>query len=98
MKHTPGPWSISAIRGFDKKVVMAGNITIADCRCVDQAEANAEYIVKAVNSHEELLGQLKNAVARSSFQGISEARKAIANAEGGSKWKAIQSTIDIGKK
>ena len=58
-KHTPTPWKL------DKWGLIQGdNTDIANTNdtWVDEgvAEANAAYIVKAVNSHEALLKALKN--------------------------------------
>lgn len=62
-KHTPMPWWLdddgNIASGFG-----VSYITIADPRCskaIDPQEidANAEFIIRAVNSHEELLETLK---------------------------------------
>ena len=54
-KHTPTPWDDSMIR----KSLIPAMVKI-NGYSMRTAEANVEYIVKAVNSHEELLEACKN--------------------------------------
>lgn len=73
-KHTPTPWSIVSETlvvgesGLRRDIV---NVASTDCGNTDaenqyerrqQNKANAEFIVRAVNSHEKLLTQLQNAL------------------------------------
>jgi len=58
MEHTPTPWEN---RGY---YVVANGMHVAECLPrqkpqVKECEANAAFIVRAVNSHEELIGALK---------------------------------------
>ncbi len=93
MKPTPGPWTVSTITGHRLRVVMAGPLVIADCRSVDSAEGNAEFIVRACNSHEELLEAAKKECQRAhgelsyeeSIKAIKGLEQAIAHAERESK-------------
>ena len=94
-KHTPGPWEI---RDNQEIIVREGGGTvrlIAQCHAGHSPErsANAAYIVRACNSHEELLQALKVLLDHTeeqyphfeSIRGINDkekARAAIANAEG----------------
>lgn len=58
-KHTPTPWINHQItnNGRSQNVICYGDNPIAKCMggFVDSAEANAAFIVKAVNSHEALV-------------------------------------------
>jgi len=104
-KHTPTPW-VKSIVQFDKsewaKLWNKNQICIAkgiDITAIvygpdDQEEANAAFIVRAINSHEELLQALKDLAReidlrklniRKDFSLMSAhafALKAIAKAEG----------------
>jgi len=91
-KRTAGPW-IEDLNGACNEVRLI-DIKDGEYLCTVETEGTfdnpsvstntpkAEFIMRACNSHEELLRQLKNAVKRASFQGISEAVAAIAKAEG----------------
>jgi len=67
-KHTPTPWQITDYQGDDKRVIIGpDNELIADCY-PDSSEDynipenymnNAALILRAVNSHEGLLGFVK---------------------------------------
>jgi len=67
--HTPGPmysvlpWHLGPHYRTD---IMNRNGFVAECRpmMTPLAEANAEFIVRACNSHEELLAALKRLAAR----------------------------------
>ena len=60
-KHTPVPWFVGEGNFIEDE---QGN-TIADPRCMnptedhEEMEANAEFIVRAVNCHDELVAQLE---------------------------------------
>ena len=60
MKHTPGPWFVSSIKGDDGIMVGAGDGSdlVADVRLVLEAEQNA-YLIAAAP---ELLEACKNAL------------------------------------
>ena len=65
MKHTPGPWVAQAIKGHNntlvyKRIVANGEpIAFAGVYKGHNAEANAEFIVRACNSHYDLLESCK---------------------------------------
>lgn len=86
-KHTPTPWEV---KGNLNKIENAKGLTVCDLRSntVD-ADADAEFIVRAVNSHEELLAVVRNLVTCMDAEPdgfhvafIAQAKKAIAKAEG----------------
>jgi hypothetical protein len=69
-KHTPGPWKARILRspGYhptidilaDKKPPVVGWLGFDDCDTPDgEHEANAAYIVRAVNCHDELVSVLE---------------------------------------
>lgn len=101
-KHTPGPWksdemaedmALFHITGPDGRRVASVDCRTTFMEDVDEAAANAAFIVRAVNCHEELLAALKSMVsAFHPTQGGSDiycdaatnaARAAIAKAERG---------------
>lgn len=62
-KHTPTPWTLDAY----KDVIGADDVTVASVYCtvqggVDMDDLNAAFIVRAVNSHEQLVTALNRAV------------------------------------
>ena len=63
-KHTPGPWIASGcvVYGGDGKAVadlVAGVCNVPSTRHPDVVEANAAFIVRAVNNHAKLLAALE---------------------------------------
>lgn len=63
--HTPTPWKVGTwkdVKG-DKTVIKSGAIVIADIQWQlnDEEEANAAFIVRAVNNYSEMLEALKQA-------------------------------------
>lgn len=62
--HTPTPWIV--VNGLNMPEIRANNTSIADIRFNGHNEvhgqANAAFIVRAVNSHEALLASLKELV------------------------------------
>ena len=70
--HTPGPWKavgkvyVAGPTGASiaRMIVMAGSSVQKDCLNEETAQANAEYIVRAVNNHDELVSSLKAIIAR----------------------------------
>lgn len=72
VSHTPIPWTTEEYQGEPKRIVVGpNNEMIADCyadssddiNLPENYKANADFIVRAVNSHEELLAALKLARA-----------------------------------
>jgi len=70
MKHTPTPWKLSLIEkeGLSNVCIVDSKLTpIAKIKivgdCLDNYNANAEHIIKAVNSHEYLIECLKDVLA-----------------------------------
>lgn len=91
--HTPTPWKVDGF-GITSKVF---NIATLDTTAKDmddnqigigELSANAAFIVKACNVHEELIETLKNLVAYSvdchvgGAPVVAEAREVLAKAEG----------------
>lgn len=83
--HTPLPWmpeSKLTPDGADLLIVSADYIVIADCRASDgrqghypecvEADANAELICRAVNSHQELLDGCREALALLQSHGLGD--------------------------
>ena len=68
-KHTPGPWSfngaatISAESKFIAVVAIDKRYTLLEIPEVREQQANAEFIVRACNSHDELVGVVNELVA-----------------------------------
>jgi len=90
--HTPGPWyihhnKVDIISSQDRFLIAHVSTEYRG----NEYEANAEFIVRACNDHDELLTQLKLAksmlVAKSNIRigDLDEIEQAIAKAEGGSK-------------
>ena len=67
MKHTPTPWKVIEKEGMwdDKLDIMtANNITrIASLSQTNNDIANAQFIVKAVNQHDELVSAVSQALS-----------------------------------
>ena len=64
--HTPTPWDVVAYynedtksHDFDISADGGGGDMVADLKGLDNAEANATIIVRAVNSHEKLVAALE---------------------------------------
>lgn len=95
MKHTPTPWrTVAGYGGIN--VIGANEYGVALVHQLvglnaPQTEANAEFIVRAVNCHDELLAACKAALGSfekyetqfTSHPLFGELRAAIAKAEGG---------------
>lgn len=69
-KHTPTPWHINHDRNEQPNIYGPTNddwVAVCPHQCVQQlqviANANAEFIVRACNAHDELLEALKSASA-----------------------------------
>ena len=65
-KHTPGPWAVDSDTGHDYVLAPPldeneGGATII-CRMGLESDANAEYIVRACNNHDDLLEALRSIV------------------------------------
>ena len=60
MTHTPTPWK----QGFkDNQCIYADYKNVANVQCREKEwQANAEFIVRAVNAHEELVEACKGAI------------------------------------
>lgn len=93
-KHTPTPWKLNDNGITISKVTIPDvylEIATIDCRALEIDKANAELIVKAVNSHEELINFTKDMVnafdeAKGNYDSkwgaiITRGVKAIAKAE-----------------
>lgn len=89
-KHTPTPWKVSSWYDKDKGknlvIKSTDNKIIADMQWqIDDTEkANADFLTRAVNSHEQLLLAVKGFRQYLSLDGrqISELDEIIAKAEG----------------
>ncbi len=99
MKHTPGPWDYG--RNSLQVYAKESGEHIADVRAphssMELAIANAQFIVRACNCHEELVDALSNLVNRIYHNAqafhelpqvmqndlINQAKQAIAKAKGG---------------
>lgn len=60
-QHTPTPWKVHAeinVFGPDGSSVL-GKTSNSDPGVIDEVKANAAFIVRAVNAHEELLAMVK---------------------------------------
>ncbi len=95
-KHSPLPWSLDfedrCIHGSDKEFVThISESRFYDGRKDDTAKVNAEFIVKAVNSHYDLLEACKYVVENTHCSDLGYngdvLRKAIAKAEGGENYE-----------
>ncbi len=67
-KHTPGPWTVSVGK---KSRIMAREIILAECwdevygpETQAESEANAAFIVRACNAHEDLLNACEVALSQ----------------------------------
>ena len=91
LQHTPTPWSIGR-----RRWITGGNVDIARIHSVSkigeaEAVANAEFIIRACNSHDALLSALEMALRMMEAEGLDEQfdgeaeviRDAIAKAKGG---------------
>jgi len=60
-KHTETPWTLSKIRSGDKEITIPEALISIDYDDVDHDEqkANAEFVLRCVNMHDELLAALK---------------------------------------
>lgn len=56
--HTPTPWKLDGTMVYDTEGHYVAKVS------VEEGTANAAYIVRAVNAHEELLRALKHLAAR----------------------------------
>lgn len=85
-RHTPTPWQDVAISGVrhDHDGFTVWTHWLPD-QPSEQRRANVEFIVRAVNCHEELIEALKAVVAVADRKTVEfdQARAAIAKAEGG---------------
>ena len=94
-KHTPIPWELtfsdSMMEGEDAWLIVSHDQDGSDIAEVtsprDTAEGNARLIVRAVNSHADLLEELKSLVSKIEDAGwhkseTESAREIIARAEG----------------
>lgn len=91
VKHTPTPWHLQSNFAWSDESKDRG--AVFECHLVtgthvpeDQNKANAAYIVRAVNAHEELIGLLKRIAQSVGCSGLGgslpeEIRQAIAKAE-----------------
>lgn len=88
MTHTPTPWEFQEfeiVHEIQKGLVQSVPIytnriagTLNPCSDDwDTAQANAAYIVKCVNAHEELLKSLKEMIAAEKNTGTEEYKRAI---------------------
>src|SRR5271157_3455432 len=56
VQHTPTPWKVSVhVDGCNFTSYMINEVELAGAESDEEAEANAAFIVRAVNAHEELL-------------------------------------------
>lgn len=101
MQHTKTPWRISAGIGFGKGAVVADEPVpeIGGSDAVDYygghliaesiAPRNAEFIVRACNAHDELVGALTDLVAATGWKTMTEADLLEAEREGSSTATAL---------
>lgn len=91
--HTPGPWGLMA--GMPTNVLAASGIRVARCDfdgdfSHPETRANAEMIVRAVNSHDELVAALKRlskqmlgrVMSQEDIDALDEAGRVISKARG----------------
>lgn len=77
-ERTPGPWcAMPANPKYIEQTDEKGSwgLIIADCSALDEAEANAAFIVEACNSHDALLAQRDELVKALEWQPIATAPK-----------------------
>lgn len=78
--HTPLPWHVGQIRGADKVIRITSACKELYCevsrddRDEAQAEADARLIVRAVNSHPDLVATLRNILAASQAANVTESK------------------------
>jgi hypothetical protein len=88
--HTKTPWKVADQKEYiyaNDRTLVTKTLTI-DCHFME-AQANAAFIVRAVNSHHELLSNLKKLIEEfgdvgitdSNWMAVQTARKAIAKAD-----------------
>ena len=86
MNHTPRPWTISERRSIGSEYVITAPGAIIGRIC---SEANARFVVRACNAHDELLDALKTLCAPTIVRPVGfgeryeRAEAAIAKATGG---------------
>lgn len=87
--HTPTPWSLNRAEGGAIWNIGDSENDIALCMQIQGDDikqsirsANAAFIVRAVNSHEELLSIIKRELEMEGSVSESEMKRAIAKAEG----------------
>lgn len=65
-KHTPTPWEVNTLAGSPYSEGFSNDTLIFDCRPSGlqyaEIEANAEFIVRACNSHDALIADMKHIV------------------------------------
>lgn len=58
-KHTPTPWHVAGYGILGPKAVLSDQICVTmNSRPVEERKANVDFIVRAVNAHDELLSAL----------------------------------------
>lgn len=89
LHHTPGPWHAEEWTCHAPTTVRAADgVVVAECatgRAIDNAIADAAFIVRACNSHDDLLAALREAVEQLERNFITVPENwlaAIAKAEG----------------
>lgn len=94
LKHTPLPWKTLTMSNGSRNIIAGTSEFICQFSHVDtiesiaeQAEVDAQFIIKAVNSHDELLGAAKSLVSVLRDYGyniplIAECEKIISKAQG----------------
>jgi hypothetical protein len=105
-KHTPTPWKTRAnkIPGYRFTIGaphrssgnMGGNheIPVADIRVTGNEEANAEFIVRAVNAHEELLAAAKSLQALAhAYMKHTQTTEWAGDTEVAKVWRAAEAAI-----
>ena len=61
-RHTPTPWRVESLypaMAFGEKTIVGGIMGIAQIHPVGNGPDNAEYIVRCVNAHDDLLDVLQ---------------------------------------
>lgn len=92
--HTPGPWmsfdSGTKVITCDSESLLIASLEECEVETVAERKANAEFIVRACNSHEELVEALRDLLQviatdeliPESVSYMQQARAALAKAEG----------------
>jgi hypothetical protein len=65
LQHTPTPWGVDGVyveRKGDERLVTLANCSHSPRIDIPTAKANAEFIVRAVNAHDDLLSALAAAL------------------------------------